>query len=437
MQLPILTFEGIPMSQQGNESWRLGLRSIAALLMLTLSQTWIAPAARGQESTPRVNSAWIQPGDRVAWLGGRLWEELAERGDLESILSIRMAGQPIAFRNVGWSGDDVEGRARAVFGSVEDGYKRRLVDLKQADPTVVFVHYGLSEAMDDGWNDQRFDKGLRRLVTDLKPLSYRLVLLQSPAVPSGTRFPEARRDHCNQKIERFNQIIQQIADQEGLKVLQLPAWTQEMSDDGIQLHASGYQEFADRFASIVVPGKSQELPGELRVDLKGNGKLSLGEWSLEVVDRDNANGKWRLEEAFAALPERSLDQATADGRSIRKNRLLVVTGLPPGRYQWTLEGEVVATGSAEEWAKGLEVSGVGADRQRLALQKTAKEKDTLFMHQYRPQNETYLFLFRKHEQGNNAGEVQAFEKLTKQWDATIQELAKPKRYTWEWTRIGD
>ncbi len=425
------------MSQQGNVSWKRVLGSIAFLLTLSLPQAWMAPAAYGQEAVPRFNSAWIQPGDRVAWLGGRLWEELAERGDLESILSIRMAGQPIAFRNVGWSGDDVEGRARAVFGSVEDGYKRRIVDLKQADPTVVFVHYGFSEAMDDGWNDQRFDQGLRRLVTDLKPLAYRMVLLQSPSIPAGTRFPEARRDLCNQKIERFNEIIKRIGDQEGLKVLQLPEWTQEMSDDGIQLHAAGYQEFASRFASLLVPGKSEELPGELRVDLKGNSNLSLGDWSLQVIDSDRPNGKWRLEEAFSFLPERSLEQATADGRSVRKNRRLAVTGLPPGRYQWTLEGEVVASASAEEWAKGIEVSGVGADRQRLALQKTAKEKDTLFMHQYRPQNETYLFLFRKHEQGNNAGEVLAFEKLTKQWDATIQELAKPKRYTWEWTRIGD
>lgn len=425
------------MSQHGNDSWKRVLGSIAVFLFLALSTIWIAPSVRGQEQPPRFNSAWIQPGDRVAWLGGRLWEELAERGDLESILSIRMAGLPIAFRNVGWSGDDVEGRARAVFGSVEDGYKRRLVDLKQADPTVVFVHYGFSEATDDGWNDQRFDKGLRRLVTDLKPLSYRLILLQSPPIPAGTRFPETRRDRCNQKIGRFNQIIKQIADSEGLKVLQLPEWTQEMSDDGIQLHAAGYQAFASRFASLLAPGKSQDLPGELRIDLMGDGNVSVGDWSLQMIDRDATNGKWRLEEAFTALPERSLDQATADGRSVRQNRRLIVTGLPPGKYQWTLEGDVIAAGSAKEWAEGIEVSGVGADRQRLALQKTAKEKDTLFMHQYRPQNETYLFLFRKHEQGNNAGEVAAFEKLTRQWDARIQELSKPKRYTWEWTRIGD
>ncbi|MFM8323389.1 MAG: hypothetical protein ACKN9U_00850, partial [Pirellulaceae bacterium] len=96
------------MSQQGNDSWRRVLGSIAILLTLTFTLASIAPLARGQEESPRVNSAWIQPGDRVAWLGGRLWEELAERGDLESILSIRMSGLPVAFRNVGWSGDDVE-----------------------------------------------------------------------------------------------------------------------------------------------------------------------------------------------------------------------------------------------------------------------------------------------------------------------------------------
>ncbi len=40
-----------------------------------------------------------------------------------------------------------------------------------------------------------------------------------------------------------------------------------------------------------------------------------------------------------------------------------------------------------------------------------RRKDQLFFHRYRPQNETYLFLFRKHEQGNNAVEIPQFDPL--------------------------
>ncbi len=39
------------------------------------------------------------------------------------------------------------------------------------------------------------------------------------------------------------------------------------------------------------------------------------------------------------------------------------------------------------------------------------EKNRLFFHRWRPANETYLFLFRKHEQGENAKEIPMFDPL--------------------------
>jgi len=46
-------------------------------------------------------------------------------------------------------------------------------------------------------------------------------------------------------------------------------------------------------------------------------------------------------------------------------------------------------------------------------------KNELFFHRYRPQNETYLFLFRKREQGNNAVEVPQFDPLVEKADQQI------------------
>lgn len=46
-------------------------------------------------------------------------------------------------------------------------------------------------------------------------------------------------------------------------------------------------------------------------------------------------------------------------------------------------------------------------------------KNELFFHHYRPQNETYLFLFRKHEQGQNAAEIDHFKPLIEQADRAI------------------
>ena len=51
-------------------------------------------------------------------------------------------------------------------------------------------------------------------------------------------------------------------------------------------------------------------------------------------------------------------------------------------------------------------------------------KNELFFHRWRPENETYLFGFRKHEQGNNAVEVAKFEPLVAEADKEIEAIRK-------------
>tara|TARA_R110002049_G_scaffold2750_2_gene21670 strand:+ start:533696 stop:534550 length:855 start_codon:yes stop_codon:yes gene_type:complete len=55
------------------------------------------------------------------------------------------------------------------------------------------------------------------------------------------------------------------------------------------------------------------------------------------------------------------------------------------------------------------------------------QKNQLFFHRYRPQNETYLLLFRKHEQGNNAVEIPQFDPLIEQADKAIWDAAATNR----------
>ncbi len=57
-----------------------------------------------------------------------------------------------------------------------------------------------------------------------------------------------------------------------------------------------------------------------------------------------------------------------------------------------------------------------------SLRKQVLAKDTLFFDRWRPQNETYLFGFRKHEQGQNAKEIPMFDPLIAEADKKIQDL---------------
>ena len=56
------------------------------------------------------------------------------------------------------------------------------------------------------------------------------------------------------------------------------------------------------------------------------------------------------------------------------------------------------------------------------LYEQIQKKNELFFHRWRPQNETYLFGFRKHEQGKNAVEVFQFDPLVEAEEKKIAEL---------------
>ncbi len=58
------------------------------------------------------------------------------------------------------------------------------------------------------------------------------------------------------------------------------------------------------------------------------------------------------------------------------------------------------------------------------LRQAIIEKNELFFYRWRPQNETYLFGFRKHEQGKNAKEVAEFDPLVAKAEDEIEKLRK-------------
>jgi lysophospholipase L1-like esterase len=58
------------------------------------------------------------------------------------------------------------------------------------------------------------------------------------------------------------------------------------------------------------------------------------------------------------------------------------------------------------------------------LQETIVEKNTLFFNRWRPQNETYIYGFRKHEQGRNAALIPQFDPLIAAKEKEIAELKK-------------
>ena len=72
----------------------------------------------------------------------------------------------------------------------------------------------------------------------------------------------------------------------------------------------------------------------------------------------------------------------------------------------------------------LDAAAISSAQSNAALTKLVLEKNRLFFHRWRPQNETYLFGFRKHEQGNNGVEIPQFDPLIAEKEKQIAALRK-------------
>src|SRR5262249_10327405 len=83
------------------------------------------------------------------------------------------------------------------------------------------------------------------------------------------------------------------------------------------------------------------------------------------------------------------------------------------------------------WAEGVEIRGGPEFEQVEALRKAINRKNELYFYRWRPQNETYLFGFRKHEQGNNAREIPLFDPLVAEQEKEIARLKMPVPHVYE------
>ncbi|MEX0929006.1 MAG: hypothetical protein WDZ53_06330, partial [Balneolales bacterium] len=91
----------------------------------------------------------------------------------------------------------------------------------------------------------------------------------------------------------------------------------------------------------------------------------------------------------------------------------------------SMDDRQVASATAREWSEGVALSGGAALRQAGKLREHIVRKNAMFFYQYRPQNRTYLLGFRSHEQGNNAVELEQYDKFIEELEAGIAGLRSP------------
>ena len=285
--------------------------------------------------SPVVPEDRLASSDRLTLIGGTFVERLQMDATWEAAIYQNVGGQ-LVIRNLGWSGDDVHGISRAVFGQPSDGYQRLINDLKLTRPSVVLVAYGANESYEGEAGLERFEAGLNRLLDAIAELPARAVLVTPvPFEDLGAPLPSMME--ANTRLEMYCQVLRTLASKRQLQLIDL------------------HREFST---------------------------LKAGRWTENGV------------------------HLTPEARE-KVGRLLATR----------LAGVDV---SDSDWAR------LKRDEE---VQEKVRLKNEWFFHRYRPQNETYLFLFRKHEQGNNAVEIPQFDALVETVEGQVREklsASKPR-----------
>jgi hypothetical protein len=380
-------------------------RTVCRCLLLAVVLFTVALQARAGEFQ-------FKDGDRIALVGSTLIEREQKYGYWELALTTRHPNKNITFRNLGWSGDTVWGESRVGFDldNPQKGFERLVNAVLAVKPTVIIVGYGTNESFAGEAGLPRFKEGLNKLLDAFVPTKARIAMLAPPMIEEA-KWRGRELEQRKQDLEQYTELIRQVAKKRGLtfinEFVQRYGPAETLTDTGIHLTAFGYWNTAGN------------LMNELRL-LKG----------LEVVELDGLNARELLQEKLPNAP------VPPGRKAFQADSVVIARNLRAGKYTLKIDGKGVQTEDADAWMKPPLAVGVFVLRgpsldQAEKLRQLIIEKNQLFFHRYRPQNETYLFGFRRYEQGNNAVEVPQFDALIEAKEKEIAKLRVPVKHTYE------
>lgn len=354
-------------------------------------------------------------------VGGALIEHEQVDGYWETEITRRLPGRPLRFRNLGWSGDTVFGHSRAVFGSTNDGYRKLVEQIQKLNPGKTLFAYGMNESFDGPLGLEPFSKGYEKLLQDAR-LSGSSVLFLTPNRQETLPPPLPDASARNLQLAPYCQAIRQIAAKNNSHLIDLFEITAgltssasapaRLTSNGIHFSNAGYY----LTSAAIAESFNKETPWKLTLDYPTGKSQSQGN---TVAWNKASPGAWKVTDTMLPRSRPPVGcPATPWQRSVQ------IAGLLPGTFSLSIDGVEVARGIHSAWAKGIPLAKSPDYDQVDLLRKSIREKNQQFFHRWRPQNETYLFGFRKHEQGQNAKEIPQFDPLVASLEKEIQKLSK-------------
>ncbi|MCF2490823.1 GDSL-type esterase/lipase family protein [Dyadobacter sp. CY347] len=372
----------------------------------------------------------LKDGDRVVFLGSSIFENDFQYGYLELALTTRFADKGITFRNLGWTGDNVWGEGRSTYTNPPTPYEHLMEDITKTQPTVVFLGYGGVEAQDGQAGLPHFKEGLNKLLDKIEELGAKAVLLSTiPVVSSDTA---QRINQRNADLELYSKAISEVATQRSKLFIDIynPILNASKKDSIIEntvhLNELGYYHLA----TILEKALGLDVAKATTAITIANNKAEVSNGRSLTPDKAGILAKFAVDNKYLPLPSpKSASRITDNLRTVR------ISGLKKGYYTLVSENNEVATASAKEWEKGVEIMQGPQFAKVAEIRNMILKKNELHFFQYRPLNQTYIIGFRRYEQGRHVKGLEEQNILIKWLEGQIILNSEPKEIVYELRKL--
>jgi lysophospholipase L1-like esterase len=312
-------------------------------------------------STQRLGAEefFFKDGDRILVIGDSITEQHLYSNYLEMWTLSRFPGWKLAFRNVGIGGD------RSTGGNHR--FKR---DVLPFEPTAMTVDFGMNDGNYTGFNKDTFKvymDGLQGIADQAKAAKIRVAWI----TPQPVEHKEEQGGILgyNQTLEKFSAGVKEIAEKNGglfvdqfhpyqaILDLARSAKSRDMVGAGDAVHPGGAGQ-ALMAASILKGLHFPTVVSAVEIDANSGSlgkqdnckvtEIKTGEGGISFTRQDNALPFFPAE-AKPILKWTSI-------RDEMNQYLLKVTGLKEGKYEVKLGSKKVASFTADELAKGVNLA---------------------------------------------------------------------------------
>ncbi len=229
-------------------------------LAVTDSSAQPAVERESSEQSPAAVGVFEQ-GDSVCLIGNTLAERMQHDGWLETFMQLAAPELELSFRNLGFSGDEINNRMRSAnFGTPDDHLKHNKAD-------VVLAFFGYNESFAGAEGLAQFRRDLESLIDRTQSQDYSgrgnaKIVLFSPIAHEDLKnnsLPDTSA--ANERLGMYTQAMAEVAEAKGVPFVDLfrvtmnsyPLMASPLTINGVHLNSDGNRFVGEFISGALLP----------------------------------------------------------------------------------------------------------------------------------------------------------------------------------------